>query len=254
LIVIWLIAQELCWYKLMTKPKAIMNWSGGKDSALALHAVLQAGNYEVVGLLTTVNEAHGHITMHNVRAELLYQQAAAIGLPLTKIHVPEQVSMEVYDAIMRQQLKTLIGRGVTHAIFGDIFLEDLRAYRERRLAELNLTGVFPLWQQDTAELAQNFVSQGFRAVTVCVNEKQLDRSFVGRKLDAAFFASLPANVDPCGENGEYHSFVYDGPLFAQPIPLEKGEVVRRSLGDENELYDTGFWYADYLPTLREAVL
>ncbi|MAT96040.1 MAG: ATP-binding protein [Anaerolineaceae bacterium] len=235
----------------MTKPKAIMNWSGGKDSALALHAVMQSGNYEVVGLLTTVNEAYGRITMHNVRAELLYQQAAAIGLPLHKIHVPEQVNMVMYDAIMRQQLKALIAKGVTHAIFGDIFLEDLKAYREKRLAELNLSGVFPLWQQDTTELAQNFVAQGFRAVTVCVSEKQLDRSFVGRELDADFFASLPANVDPCGENGEYHSFVYDGPLFAHPIPLEPGEIVRRTWGEENELYDTGFWYADYLPTQKE---
>ncbi len=225
-----------------------MNWSGGKDSALALHAVLRAGTYEVVGLLTTVNEAHGRITMHNVRAELLYQQAAALGLPLYKIHVPDQINVEMYDAIMRQQLKTLIARGVTHAIFGDIFLEDLKAYRERRLAELNLSAVFPLWQQDTGELAQNFVAQGFRAVTVCVSEKQLDQSFVGQELDATFFASLPANVDPCGENGEYHSFVYDGPLFAQPISLKKGEIVRRSHGDENELYDTNFWYADYLPT------
>lgn len=235
----------------MKKPKAIMNWSGGKDSALALHAVLQAGNYEVVGLLTTVNEAYGRISMHGVRAELLYRQAAAIGLPLHKIHIPEQVNMELYDTIMRRHLKTLIAKGVTHAIFGDLFLEDLRAYRERRLAEVNLRGVFPLWQRDTTELAREFVAQGFRAVTVCVSEKQLDRSFVGREMDAAFFAGLPANVDPCGENGEYHSFVYDGPLFAQAIPLEKGEIVRRTLGDENDVYDTNFWYADFLPKAKE---
>ena len=229
-----------------------MNWSGGKDSALALHAVLQAGKYEVVGLLTTVNEANGRITMHGVREELLDQQAAAICLPLTKIHLPEQVNMEVYDAIMRRHLKALIDKGVTHAIFGDLFLEDLKAYREKRLAELNITGVFPLWQQDTTELAQRFVSLGFRAVTVCVNEKQLDRRFVGQELDAAFFASLPAYVDPCGENGEYHSFVYDGPLFAQSIPLEQREIVRRSFGDENDLYDTNFWFADFLPAIKES--
>lgn len=228
-----------------------MNWSGGKDSALALHAIQQAGTYEVVGLLTTVNEAYGRITMHNVRAELLYQQAAAIGLPLTKIHLPEQVNMAVYDAIMRRHLKPLLARGVSHAIFGDIFLEDLKMYRENRLAELNLTGVFPLWQRDTTELTQEFVAQGFRAVTVCVSEKQLDKSFVGREMNADFFASLPADVDPCGENGEYHSFVYDGPLFAQPISLAKGEIVRRTLGDKNDLYDTGFWYADYLPLTKE---
>ena len=153
-----------------------MNWSGGKDSALALHAVLQADNYEVVGLLTTVNEAYGRITMHGVREALLERQAAAIGLPLHKIYLPEQVNMEAYDAIMGQHLKTLIAEGVSHAIFGDLFLEDLKAYREKRLAELNLTGVFPLWQRDTAELAQEFVAQGFRAVTVCVSEKELDKS------------------------------------------------------------------------------
>ena len=235
----------------MKKPKAIMNWSGGKDSALALYAVLQEDTYEVVGLLTTVTEAHGRISMHDVREELLNQQAAAIGLPLHKIYIPEQVNMEVYDALMRQHLKELIAEGVTHAIFGDLFLADLKAYREKRLAELNLTGIFPLWLQDTTELAQQFVDHGFRAITVCVNEKQLDHSFVGRKMDSEFFASLPANVDPCGENGEYHSFVYDGPIFAQPIPVQKGEIVRRSLGEENELYDTGFWYADLLPTIKE---
>jgi len=231
-----------------------MNWSGGKDSALALQAVLQADNYEVIGLLTTVNEAYGRIAMHGVREELLNQQAAAIGLPLHKIYIPEQVNLEEYDAIMRQHLQVLVADGVTHAIFGDLFLEDLKTYREKRLAEANLTGVFPLWQENTTALAQTFVAQGFRAVTVCVNEMQLDRSFVGREMDAAFFASLPANVDPCGENGEYHTFVYDGPLFARPIPLTKGEVVRRTLGDKNDLYDTGFWYADILPVVEKAAL
>jgi uncharacterized protein (TIGR00290 family) len=214
---------------------------------------LQAGAYEVVGLLTTVNEAYGRISMHGVREELLDQQAAAIGLPLHKIYIPEQVNMELYDALMRRHLQTLVDDGVTHTIFGDLFLEDLKAYREQRLAELNLTGVFPLWQQDTTELAQKFVAQGFRAVTVCVNEKQLDRSFVGQEMNTAFFASLPPGVDPCGENGEYHSFVYDGPLFAQAIPLKKGEIIRRTLGNENERYDTSFWYADFLPTAKEVV-
>ena len=235
----------------MKKPKAIMNWSGGKDSALALHAVQQAGNYEVVGLLTTVNEAYGRISMHSVRETLLDQQAAAINLPLYKIYIPEKVNMEVYDAIMRQHLKELVDEGVTHAIFGDLFLADLKSYREKRLAEVNLTGVFPLWRQDTTELAQQFVDQGFRAITVCVNEKQLDHSFVGREMDTTFFDSLPTNVDPCGENGEYHSFVYDGPIFSQPIPVKKGEIVRRTMGEENDVYDTGFWYADLLPVVKD---
>jgi diphthamide synthase (EF-2-diphthine--ammonia ligase) len=159
----------------MKKPKAIMNWSGGKDSALALHAVLQVGDHEVVGLLTTVNGTYGRNIMHGVQEALLDEQAAAIGLPLHKIYVPEQVDMALYDTIMRQHLQVLV----------------------------------------------------------------------------ADFASLPAGVDPCGENGEFHSFVYDGPLFSQPISPEKGEIVRRTLGNENDLYDTAFWFADFLPTSKE---
>lgn len=235
----------------MNKPKAIMNWSGGKDSALALHAVLQAGEHEVIGLLTTVNEANGRISMHGVREELLDQQAAAIGLPLYKVHIPEQVNMEVYDALMRRRLRGLVNAGVTQAIFGDIFLEDLKTYREKRLAELNLTGVFPLWQQDTTALARQFLDQGFRAIIVCVSEKQLDPSFAGREMNAAFFAGLPAGVDPCGENGEYHSFVYDGPLFARPIAVQTGEIVQRTLGEDNDTFDTRFWFADLLPIAQE---
>ena len=235
----------------MNKVKAIMNWSGGKDSALALHAVLQAGDYEIMCLLTTVNQVYGRISMHGVREELLDQQAAMIGLPLIKIYLPEQSPMKIYDQIMRQHLEPLVAQGISHAIFGDIFLEDLRRYREKRLAEVGLQGVFPLWQQDTAELAQQFVGLGFHAITVCINEKQLNQSFVGQEVDTAFFANLPASVDPSGENGEYHSFVYDGPLFAQPIPVIKGEVVRRTLGEANDQFDTGFWYADLLPGKRE---
>lgn len=231
-----------------------MNWSGGKDSALALHAVQQAGTYEVVGLLTTVNEAYGRVTMHGVRQEMIYQQAAAIGLPLYKIHIPKQVSMDVYGAIMRRHLTMFKAKGVEHAIFGDIFLEDLRTYREEHLAEVGIEGVFPLWQQPTVELAQKFIDLGFRAITICVSEKHLDSSFVGQELDAAFFANLPSGIDPCGENGEYHSFVYDGPLFNQSIPIERGEVVRRTLGNPNDTFDTTFWYADLLPAPQKTAV
>jgi len=229
------------------KTKAIMNWSGGKDSALALHAIWQAGEFEVVGLLTTVNEVYGRITMHGVRESLIEQQAEALGLPLTKVFIPEQVNMAVYDALMRRHLKPLLDAGVTHAIFGDIFLEDLRAYREKRLAEMNLTGVFPLWQEETAVLAQKFVTAGFRAYTVCVNEKALGKNFVGREMSDEFFKSLPEGVDVCGENGEFHSFVFDGPIFQKPISCRLGEIVHRNLGEENDTFDTKFWYADLLP-------
>ena len=223
-----------------------MNWSGGKDSSLALQAVLQAGEYEVVGLLTTVNAEYGRISMHGVREELLDQQAESLGLPLIKIYLPEQVSMDEYDAIMKSQLDPLVADGVTHAIFGDIFLEDLRKYREERLAEVGLMGVFPLWLQDTAVLAQKFVTDGFQAYTVCVNGKQLTQNHVGQKMDAQFFTSLPSDVDICGENGEYHSFVYDGPIFQHSIPCQIGEIVHRHLGEANETFDTSFWFADLL--------
>lgn len=226
------------------KPKIVMNWSGGKDSALALRAVQQAGELEVVALLTTVNEAYGRISMHGVRESLLEAQAEALGLPLVKAYLPEQCPMEEYDAIMRRHLDDLRGQGVTQAVFGDIFLEDLRRYREERLAEVGLTAVFPLWQIPTDELARRFVADGFRAYTVCVSDEALGREFVGREMDALFFTSLPANVDPCGENGEYHSFVYDGPIFRRPVPCRLGQVVRRSLGPDNEMYETQFWYAD----------
>lgn len=228
------------------KAKAIMNWSGGKDSALALQAIWQAGEFEVVGLLTTVNEAYGRVTMHGVRESLLEQQAEALSLPLTKVFVPEQVNMEVYDTLMRRHLRPLVEAGVTHAIFGDIFLEDLREYRVKRLAEINLSGVFPLWQQETAVLAQKFRDDGFRAYTVCVNAKVLDKSFVGRELNDDFFQSLPDGVDTCGENGEFHSFVFDGPIFKKRIACRVGEIVYRNLGEENDTFDTGFWYADLL--------
>ena len=230
-----------------SKPKAIMNWSGGKDSSLALQAILHANELEVLGLLTTVNESYGRISMHGVREELLDQQATAIGLPLFKIYFPEQVSMDEYDAIMKRHLEPLVADGVTHAIFGDIFLEDLRQYREERLAEVGLTGVFPLWRQDTAVLAQKFVNDGFQAYTVCVNGKQLTQNHVGQKMNTAFFASLPDGVDVCGENGEFHSFVFDGPIFQHPIPCQVGEIVQRQLGEENDTFDTIFWYADLEP-------
>lgn len=229
------------------KPKAIMNWSGGKDSAMALHAVLQADEFEVVGLLTTVNEVYGRVSMHGVRESLLEQQARSLGLPLIKIPLPEQVSMAEYDTIMRQHLEPLLADGITHAIFGDIFLEDLRKYREERLAEVGLTGVFPLWLQDTAVLAQKFIDDGFQAYTVCVNGQQLTQKHVGQKMDAAFFASLPTGVDVCGENGEFHSFVYDGPLFKHSISFQVGDIVQRQLGEANATYDTNFWYADLIP-------
>jgi uncharacterized protein (TIGR00290 family) len=242
--------------------KAIFNWSGGKDSALSLRKVLQMKQYEIICLLTSVNEQHQRISMHGVRVELLHKQAESIGLPLLKIQIPEMPTMEDYDNIMAETLKGLKSKGVEVSVFGDIFLEDLRAYREVKLAEVNLKGVFPLWKIPTKELIREFLDLGFKTITTCVNDKYLDKSFAGRIIDEDFLKDLPENVDPCGENGEFHTFVFDGPIFAKPIPFVKGEIVYKkytpSKKEDNSSYDcktdkeetpfdNGFWYCDLLP-------
>ena len=209
------------------KQPAIFNWSGGKDSALALYKVRQQGQYHIQTLLTTVSEPYQRISMHGVRTELLDRQAAALGLPCRKLFLPEMPSMAAYETLMTSTMQELKSAGATASIFGDIFLEDLRQYRENKLAEMDLQAVFPLWGVPTTELIREFIGLGFKTITTCVSEKYLDRSFVGRVIDEDFLRDLPANVDPCGENGEFHTFVFDGPLFSQPIPFEKGEIVYR---------------------------
>lgn len=242
--------------------KAVFNWSGGKDSSLCLYKVLQAGEFDVSQLLTTVNSHYQRISMHGVRVELLEQQAASLAIPLTKILLPEIPDMDEYDNAMSAALQKLKADGVQAAIFGDIFLEDLRKYREEKLSLLDLKGVFPLWKIPTSELAREFIELGFKAVTVCVNEKYLDQSFAGRVIDNEFLNDLPPSVDPCGEYGEFHSFVYDGPIFSKPIGVTKGEVVYRryksprqdgssqsyqSSGGAPDPYAYGFWYCDLIP-------
>ena len=241
------------------KQQAIFNWSGGKDSALALYKVRQQGRYDVLELLTTVSEPHQRISMHGVRVALLDQQAASIGLPCRKLYLPETPTMEAYEQRLTTTLGELQRRGATVSIFGDIFLEDLRRYRETQLAKLRLQAVFPLWGVPTGELIREFLGLGFKTITTCVNEKYLDQSFVGRVIDEDFLRDLPAHVDPCGENGEFHTFVFDGPLFQHPIPFEKGDIVYRKYEpapktddsgydcadrDEPNPFDTGFWYCD----------
>jgi uncharacterized protein (TIGR00290 family) len=245
------------------KEKVIFNWSGGKDSAFCLHKILQEQQYEVICLLTTISQPYQRISMHGVRVELLDIQAERIGLPLLKIQIPEMPTMEVYDNTMAAVLTDLKNKGVTASIFGDIFLEDLRKYREEKLAEVNLKGVFPLWNIPTRQLIREFIDSGFKAVTTCVNDKYLDKSFVGRIIDDDFLNDLPDGVDACGENGEYHSFVYDAPIFSKPIEFKKGEIVYRkySTSEPDDLstvdsgttrntdspFDNGFWYCDLLP-------
>jgi uncharacterized protein (TIGR00290 family) len=218
--------------------KVLFSWSGGKDSALALYSILSDPAYEVAALLTTVTEEYDRISMHGVRRVLLERQAAVSGLPLEKVFIPRNASNEVYEARMASVLTRCQAEGVTAVVFGDIFLEDLRKYREDNLARLRLKAVFPLWKRDTKELIQTFVQAGFRAVTTCVDTQALGQEYVGREIDGSFVAELPATVDPCGENGEYHSFVYAGPIFQESIPVRTGEKVLR----ENR-----FYYCDLIP-------
>ncbi|WP_299754207.1 diphthine--ammonia ligase [uncultured Pontibacter sp.] len=239
--------------------KSIFNWSGGKDSALCLYHVLQQKEYRVEKLLTTLSGATQRVSMHGVREELLNQQAQSTGLPLQKIYLPEQASMSAYNQLMEQTMRPLQEQGIQYAIFGDINLQDLRAYRERQLEQVNMKAVFPLWGRSTAELVHEFISLGFKAVVVSVNERLLDASYVGRQLDASFLNELPDNVDPAGENGEFHTFVFDGPIFKEPVKYKLGEKVRKTYGppanqDDNcfskqdkPTYDTAFWFCDLLP-------
>lgn len=227
----------------MASPEPILFcWSGGKDSAMALYTLLQQQHFRVVALLTTVTEGYERISMHGVRRELLVRQAESIGLPLHEVHIPPQCVNSIYEARMEQALRFFYEQGVRKVAFGDIFLEDLRAYREKNLARIGMTALFPIWKRDTHELIRFFHAQRFRAITACIDPKALDASFAGRELDETFFRGLPPNADPCGENGEFHTFAFDGPIFRRPIPVRAGEIVRRD----------GFVFCDLLPATKGA--
>ncbi len=237
----------------ISKIKAVFVWSGGKDSALALYKIRQNPAYEVMCLLTTVNKQFNRISMHGVRTVLLEQQAQALELPVMQVLVPENPSMEVYGQLMTDAFTQLKKRGVTAAIFGDIFLEDLRLYREQQMHHIGIEAVFPLWKKATVDLVQEFITLKFKAVLVCLNARYFSETFAGREIDEQFLQDLPPGVDPGGENGEYHSFVYDGPGFANPVTFALGETVFRTYGptptsDENDAacpsYDSAFWFID----------
>ncbi len=235
-----------------------MNWSGGKDSSLALYHILKNKNYSVEKLLTNINNEFSRISMHGVREELLEQQAEDIGIPLQKLVLDDRPSMIEYEKQMMGMINQLQEEGFTHSIFGDIFLEDLKKYRETQLAKASMNAVFPLWKRDTSKLIHEFIDLGFKAIIVCINEKYLDKSFCGRIIDESFIADLPENVDVCGENGEFHTFVFDGPIFKQPVAFTKGEIVYRKYAapkqqDDNcfqtsSFEDYGFYFSDLLPT------
>jgi uncharacterized protein (TIGR00290 family) len=237
--------------------KTYFNWSSGKDSALALYKIQQQPEYIVDLLVTTTNKDFQRVSMHGLREELLHQQAKAIGLPLETIPFAADVTMDVYSNTMKTTMQGLIDDGYTHGVFGDIFLEDLKAYRDSKLAEVGIQGVYPLWKQETKALLQEFLDLGFKAITVCVNAKLLGKEFVGRVIDEQFIKDLPDNVDVCGENGEFHTFVFDGPIFSKPVDFTIGEKVLRSYTlhnqdsdnchqskEEQKNYDTSFWYCD----------
>lgn len=227
--------------------KTLFNWSGGKDSALALYHTLQNPQYEVVRLLTSVNSEAKRISMHGVRESMLRQQVEAIGLPLKLLSLPGEISMADYDELMKNTLKPIQEGGVTHSVFGDIFLEDLKKYREDKLEEVGLKGFFPLWKRDTRELIEEFLGLGFRTLVVSVDGSKLNKSFAGRELTMDFVNDLPEGVDPCGENGEFHTFVFEGPIFKHPVAFEKGEVVGKEykLSKDNDATVT-YWFQDLI--------
>jgi len=233
------------------KPKAIFNWSSGKDSSLALYKILEENKYEVTSLLTSINKEFQRISMHGVRVSLLEKQAESLGLPLIKMELPAEPSMEEYREIMRQTMNEIKSTGVTHSVFGDIFLEDLRKYREDQLKTVGMKGVFPLWKDNTSDLIREFLDSGFKTIVTCVNETYLDKSFAGRVIDQDFIKDLPENVDPCGENGEFHTFTFNGPIFKNPVKFEVGEIVKKTYpkpkseesGEDGEYV---FWFCDLM--------
>lgn len=238
--------------------KAYFNWSSGKDSAFALYKVLQQKEYHIEKLITNVNEDYQRVSMHGLHENLLEAQAESIGIPLEKIYFPADVTMDLYNEKMLEKTAELKLIGLNHAVFGDIFLEDLRKYRDTKLQEVGITGVYPLWKQDTKELLREFLALGFKTITVCVNAKKLGEEFVGRIIDEDFINELPDDVDVCGENGEFHTFCFDGPIFSKPIEFEIGEKLLKSYtlnkddsqnchkdtSEKVKNYDTSFWYCD----------
>lgn len=220
------------------KSKVIFSWSGGKESALALHKLQKSKNYEVGALLTIVTQDYDRISMHGVRRSLLERQAQSLGIPLEKVFISKNTSNEEYGSKMRKVLAKYMRAGVSSVVFGDVLLEGVRKYREENLSKIGMKAIFPMWKTDTAELGHRFIDLGFRAVITCVDSGVLDKKFVGRYFDKQFLSELPSAVDPCGEHGEFHCFVYDGPIFRERILHTMGEVVLR----ENR-----FYYCDLIP-------
>ncbi|THD68007.1 diphthine--ammonia ligase [Robertkochia marina] len=242
-----------------TPYKTYMNWSSGKDSCLALYHMLKDETFSVDTLVTTLNDELERVSMHGLPKQLLFEQVKQLSIPLHTINLPGVVSMEQYGSIMKQHVTLLKQEGYTHAAFGDIFLEDLKKYREDQLRSQGIQAVFPLWGRDSKELILEFIALGFKAITISVNDRLLGKDFVGRIIDEAFVNDLPSGVDPSGENGEFHTFVYDGPNFKDPVSFSVGEKVLKDFshasGSKNDhpskpantSWDTAFWFCDLIP-------
>ncbi|MFT5050783.1 MAG: hypothetical protein ACI8QZ_002186 [Chlamydiales bacterium] len=220
------------------RPRVLLSWSSGKDSAWSLHVLRTQGEFEVVGLLTSVNQTHERVAMHAVRRALLHEQAAAVGLPVREVSIPHPCSNEIYEREMRAAMDWARGADIAAVAFGDLFLEDIRAYREERMADTGLEAIFPLWERPTPELAGQMLDAGVCATITCVDPRQAPADLAGRAWDRQLIDGLPDSVDPCGENGEFHTFVTDGPMFERPLSVERGEVVERD----------GFVFADLVPS------
>ncbi|HOK51066.1 MAG: diphthine--ammonia ligase [Bacteroidales bacterium] len=218
----------------MTIP-VVLSWSGGKDCSLALYYLKQQPNFEIVYLLTTITETYQRISMHGVRVELLNQQAAALNIPLITVPIPASCTNEEYEDRMRNALEQLKNDGIQTYAFGDIFLSDVRQYRENQLDKLSLKAIFPIWGIDTTYLSKQFLALGFKAILTCVDTQQIDASWVGHEYNQKFLKAIPSEIDPCGEKGEFHTFTFDGPIFSHPLPILKGEKVLR---------DNRFYYCD----------
>lgn len=240
------------------KTKAFFNWSGGKDSALALHKILSAGTFDVLTLFTSINKDNMRISMHGVRVELLRQQAESIGIPLSIFELPSNADMTEYTNIMSDKMDELRSMDIKTAVFGDIFLEDIKKYRVEQSAKANMEAIFPLWKIPAKDIMSEFIDLGFKTIVTCVNASYLDKSFLGRVIDNDFLKDLPANVDICGENGEFHTFVFDGPIFKNPINFTIGEKVYKEYDCSNDdthnsdyvKKSSGFWFCDLIPQIQ----
>ena len=216
----------------------LLSWSGGKDSSLALYEIQKSGKYEITSLITTVTEEYDRVSMHGLRTILLEQQAESINVPLEKVFISKNASNDEYESKFNEVLSRFKQSGIKEVVFGDLYLEDIKKYREALLQKIGMQCVFPIWKRDTAKLALEFIESGFKAVAVCVDSNVLGEEFAGREFDLQFLNDLPEGIDPCGENGEFHTFVYDGPILKNPIDHELGKIVLR---------DKRFYYCDILP-------